>query len=360
MKSEKNLSKISINISKEDDDNNFLYCWDKFGDRPNKIKIYQNYSKNDFNEVIDKYTIEKSFSSEVIPADEFDIINDVYFIKVSESIYISYILLDRESDSSFIHEISFYFKSYQDDSKLVDEITNELINCQIDFEDDDDNVSKLNTIYIAQTGLEIEPISKIKLDDNIELFYNEETLKSINKLCKTIKKSNKGLSIFYGPRGTGKTSVISYIADKLDRIVIYIPNSLLEATINNSDFRNFLRKYHRPIIVIDDAEMIFNEMFSKSNIYVNNLLQMVEGLLSDSIQVNIITIFNVEDEEEVDHTLLECNSLLDSIEFQFLDEEESNDLSKHLNNNKKYKNKNRLIDIIKKTNTKEYKKIGLK
>ena len=360
MKSEKNLSKISINISKEDDDNNFLYCWDKFGDRPNKIKIYQNYSKNDFNEVIDKYTIEKSFSSEVIPADEFDVINDIYFIKVCETIYISYILLDRESDSSFIHEISFYFKSYQDDSKLVDEITNALIDCQIDFEDDDDSISKLNTIYIAPTGLEIEPISKIKLDDNIELFYNEETLKSINKLCKVIKKSDKGLSIFYGARGTGKTSIISYITDKLDRIVIYIPNSLLEATINNSDFRNFLRKYHKPIIIIDDAEMIFNEMFTKSNIYVNNLLQMVEGLLSDSIQVNIITIFNVEDEEEVDHTLLECNSLLDSIEFQFLNEEEATDLSKHLNHNKKYKNKTRLIDIIKKTNTKEYKKIGLK
>ena len=143
-------------------------------------------------------------------------------------------------------------------------------------------------------------------------------------------------------------------------MVIYIPNSLLEATLNNSDFRNFLRKFHRPIIVIDDCEMIFNELFTKSNIYVNNLLQMVEGLLSDTIQVNVITIFNVEDESEIDHALLECNSLIDVIEFEYLDEEESNDLSKHLGHNKKYKNKTKLIDIIKKTNSKEYKKIGLK
>ena len=359
MKSIKKNTKLSINISNEGNDNNFLYCWNSFGDRPNKIKIYQNYSKNEFNEVIDKYTIEKSFSSEIIPADEFDIINDVYFIKVSETIYISYILLDRESDSSFIHEISFYFKSYQNDYELVDKITNALIDCQIDFEEDDD-VSKLNTIYITSTGLEIEPISRINLDENVELFFNEKTLKSVNKLCKTIKKSDKGLSILYGERGSGKTSVISYIADKLDRIIIYIPNSLLEATINNSDFRNFLKKYHKPIIIIDDAEMIFNEMFTKSNIYVNNLLQMVEGLLSDSIQVNIITIFNVEDEEEVDHTLLECNSLIDVIKFEYLDEEEATNLSKHLQHNKKYKNKTKLIDIIKKTNSKEYKKIGLK
>ena len=359
MKSIKKNTKLSINISKEGDDNNFLFCWNKFGDRPNKIKIYQSYSKNHFNEVIDKYTVEKSFSSEVIPADEFDIINDVYFIKVSETIYISYILLDRESDSSFIHEISFYFKSYQDDSQLVDEITNELINCQVDFEDDDETCSKLNTIYITPTGLEIEAISRVNLDDSTELFFNEKTLKSVNKLCKTIKKSDKGLTILYGERGTGKTSVVSYITDKVDRMVIYIPNSLLEATLNNSEFRSFLRKFHRPIIVIDDCEMIFNELFTKSNIYVNNLLQMVEGLLSDSMKVNFITIYNVEDESEIDHALLECNSLIDVIEFEYLNEEESNELSKHLGHSKKYKNKTKLIDIIRKTNSKEYKKIGL-
>jgi len=359
MKSVKKNTKLSINISKEDGDNNFLYCWDKFGDRPNKIKIYQTYSKDDFNEVIDKYTIEKSFSSEIIPADEFNIINDIYFIKVSETIYISYTLLDRESDLSFIHEISFYFKSYQDDSKLVDEITNALNEFQIDFDDEEESGSKLNTIYIAPTGLEVEPIKRITSDDNLDLYYSEKTFKSINKLCKTIKRSDKGLSILYGERGTGKTNIISYITDKIDRIVIYIPNSLLEATLNNSEFRSFLKKFHKPIIVIDDCEILLNELFTKSNIYVNNLLQMVEGLLSDSIQLNIITIFNIDDESEIDHALLDSNALLDVIEFEYLSKEESNDLSKHLNHSKKYKNKTKLVDIIKKTNSKEYKKIGL-
>jgi hypothetical protein len=359
MKSVKKNTKISINISKDDDDNNFLYCWNKFDDRPNKIKIYQSYSKNDFNEVIDKYTLEKSFSSEIIPADDFNIINDIYFIKVSESIYISYILLDRESELSFISDISFYFKSYQDDSKLVDEITNALNECQIDLDEEEESVSKLNTIYISPNGLELEPIMKSNLDDNLELYYSEKTLKSISKLCKNIKRSDKGLSILYGERGTGKTNIINYITDKVDRIVIYIPNSLLEATLNNSEFRNFLKKFHKPIIVIDDCEMIFNELFTKSNIYVNNLLQMVEGLLSDTIKVNIITIFNIEDDTEIDHALLDSNALLDVIEFEYLSKEESNDLSVHLNHNKKYKNKTKLVDIIKKTSSKEYKKIGL-
>lgn len=358
MKTNTNNTKISININNDSDDNHFLYCWEKFNDKPNKIKIYQNYSKNEFNEVIDRYTLDKKISSEVIPADEIDIINDVYFIKVSETFFISYILLDRESESSFIHEINFYFKSYQNDSILVDEITNALIDCQIDFEDEEDKINRLNTLYITPNGLEIEPI-KLDLDENVDLFFNEKTLKSINKLCKLIKKSDKGLSILYGERGTGKTSIINYITDKVDRVVIYIPNNLLESTLNNPDFTSFLKKFHKPIIVIDDCEMIFNELFTKSNIYVNNLLQMVEGLLSNSIKVNIITIFNVEDLDEIDHALLECNSLIDTIQFEYLDKEESNDLNKHLGHNKKYKNKTKLIDIIKKNNSKEHKKIGL-
>jgi hypothetical protein len=359
MKINKKISNLSININKEEDDNDFLYCWDKFDGRPNKVKMYNNYQKTEFNEIISKYCQERSFSSEVIPAEDIDIINDKYFIKVNETFYLSYMMIDAKSDDAMIHEISFYFKSYEDDSKLVDEITNELSSCIIDFDDKDDTVQKLNTLYINQTGLEIEPINKLEIDDNIDYYYNEKTLKSINKLCKTIKKSDKGLSIFYGERGTGKTSIINYITEKIDRMVIYIPNSLLESTINNSDFRSFLKKYHRPIIVIDDCEMIFNELFTKSNIYVNNLLQMVEGILSDMIKLNVITIFNVDDEQEIDHHLLDSNSLIDIIEFKYLDKKEANDLSNHLNHKSKYKNKTKLINIIKKNNTKEYKKIGL-
>jgi excinuclease UvrABC helicase subunit UvrB len=73
------------------------------------------------------------------------------------------------------------------------------------------------------------------VDDNV--YYNQKTLKNINKLVKSIKKDWS--SILYGQRGTGKTNTISYICDKLDRIVIFIPNTLIESTINNQEFRHF-------------------------------------------------------------------------------------------------------------------------
>jgi hypothetical protein len=174
-----------------------------------------------------------------------------------------------------------------------------------------------------------------------------------------MKNSNKGLSVLYGERGYGKTSVINYIASKLDRIVIFIPNNMIDHTINNPEFRKFLKRYDRPVIIIDDCEMILGEIFTKSNISSNNLLQMVDGFLSDNLQVSVVTIFNVEDEDEIDHTLLDCNNLLRVVEFDELSINESNELSEHLGHNRKYKNKSRVLDIIKNNKVKEIFEIGL-
>jgi ATP-dependent 26S proteasome regulatory subunit len=190
------------------------------------------------------------------------------------------------------------------------------------------------------------------------MYYNESTLKGVNKLIKTIRKSDKGLSIFYGPRGSGKTSMINNISDKLDRILIFIPNNLIESTINNPDFKKFLMKHPKPVIVLDDCEVIFNDVYYKSNVVVNNLLQMIDGFISDSIDLNVIIIFNTDDDSDIDQSLLECNNLHDVIEFEYLDEEESNELAIHIGSKKKYKNKTKLIDIIKKRNRDENKKVG--
>ncbi len=357
MKIKKN-TKINLNISDDDENlNDYIYCWDKFGERPSKITIFSSFSKNEFNTIINEYSSQVKSSIELIPTDEFDIINDKKISKINDNIYLSYIILDRENDNSFIHEITFFYIS-EDDMKIINEILIKLNNSIIEIEEDVNNY-KLNTVYISQNGIEIEAIDKIELDDNIDLFYNEKTLKSVNKLIKTLKKSDKGLSVLYGERGTGKTSLINYISEKLDRIVIYIPNNMIDLTLNTPEFRTFLKKHHKPIIVLDDCEMIFNDLFSKSNIYVNNILQMLDGLLSDSIQLNIITIFNVEEESEIDHILLEANSFIDIIEVEYLDMDDANDLSKHLGFNKKYKTETKLIDVIKKNNIKNYKKIGL-
>ena len=349
---------FNLNINEDDPElNDFLYCWQVFSTRPNKILIHNSYSSSLFEEVVSNYKTQSTNFIEVLSGEDDLIVNMKSFISIEESkIYCSYIVIDKNSEKSMVNELTFFYAS-EEEAEKVQDIIEELNSCLVNFDDGD--VNNLNTISVTQNGLELEPI-ECELDlDNFELFYSKSTLKDINKLVKDMKKTNKGLSVLYGDRGYGKTSVINYIASKLDRIVIFIPNNMIEHTINNPEFRKFLKRYDRPVIVIDDCEMLLGEVYTRSNIVSNNLLQMVDGFLSGNLQVSVVTIFNVEDEDEIDHTLLDCNNLLRVIEFDELSSNESTELSEHLGHNRKYKNKSRVLDIIKNNKIKEVFEIGL-
>ena len=353
----KNKQNINLNINKDDSDiNDFIYCWSKFEDRPNKITLHSSYNQHLFTDFISKHEVSRNIFTEIIPSPDEDIINDKILIQIEEDIYLSYVVVDRKMESSIVSDLTFFYKSISN-LELIESLIDELKKCTIEFYEDES--SNLNTLTISSSNsLEIEPIDLDDTNGHFDCYYNEKTFKEVDKLIKKIKKSNKGLSVLWGERGTGKSSIINYIAKKLDRIVIFIPNNLIDHTINNPDFRKFLKKYDKPILVIDDCEMLFNEFFNKSNIITNNLLQLIDGFLSDLINLNVITIFNVEDESEIDHTILDCNNLIDSVYFDYLTSDESKELSSILNYNKKYKSSTKLIDVIKKNNNIGNKKIG--
>lgn len=359
MKNNKNNidTHLNINVNKDEPElNDFLYCWKEFGNRPNKLVINNNYSGGLFIDVIENHKKDDHVIIEITPSEEKMIFNEKSFCKLDNDIYCSFIILDKKGENSIVSEVVFYFANKTNLDK-IQSIVEELNSCLLDFCEESTN--NLNTITLAQTGLEIEPVETSVDLECFEMFYSKKTMKEITKLTKSIKKSNKGLSILFGERGVGKTSVVSYLASKLDRIVIFIPNNMIENTINNSEFRRFLKRYDRPIIVIDDCEMLLNEFFNKSNIFSNNLLQMIDGLLSDSIEANVVAIFNVEKEDEIDHSLIECNNLLKLVEFEKLHSDEATELSDYLGHKKKIKNKSRLIDIIKNQDTDNTNQMGL-
>lgn len=348
-------SGIGLTISKDDSGlNDFLICWEKFGHRPNRLLIQNTYSTKLFNDAMSDRILEKNVFTDVMPDSEELIINDRVFAKLDEECYMSYVVVDRNMENSFIDSILFF---YAKGNETVNEYIDMLNECVLDF--DDDSTNKLNTITLSTNGLEIEPIGFHEIDlENIDAYYSTETFKKVDKAFKKIKKSERGLTILYGERGTGKTSIINHLADKLDRMVIFIPNNMIEHTINNPEFRKFVKRYDKPILVIDDCELALNEIFNKSNPTTTNLVQMVDGFLASTMDVNIVTIFNTETEDEIDHNLLECNSLLDIVEFKMLTKEESIDLSKHLGHNKKHKSNTKLIDVVKKKNTDQRSDIG--
>lgn len=343
---------MNLNINKDDSQiNDFIFCWEIFGKRPNKITLHQAYLTESFKEKLKSFEEENTFT-EILPSDEEFIINERVFLKVNQNIFMSYVSLDKTEENSISTDVYFLFKE-KEDSLKIEEIINSLSECVVDYEEDE--VLKLNTLVINNGALDIEPIDTNFDIENIEFFYNKETINSVNKLTKSIKNQKFGLNVLYGERGTGKTSVIKYLSSKVDNVVIYIPNSLIDMTINNPEFSKFLRRFHNPVLVIDDCEILLNDFFSKSNIISSNILQMVDGL--NSMNINIITIFNSQI-DDIDSNLLESNSLINLIQFNNLDENEIEVLCNHLGVKNKYKNKTRLIDIIRKDKKDNTYKIG--
>lgn len=327
---------MNLNITKDDSNlNDFIYCWDIFKTRPNKIKLHNSYLSNEFENSL-KIKEENVFT-DIIPNGEEYIVNDKVFCKINDNIFLSY---NKNSENSLINNVIVYYKSKLDIDK-VEELINNFEKFAI--EQININDSNLHTVSISKGGLEIISLDRGEKNlENINLFYNEETIKSVRKSIKILEKENSGIAILYGERGTGKTNIIDLYIQSLDKKFIYIPSNMIENTISNPEFMDIVRNIENPVIILDDCEFTFNSLYDRSNLISSIILQYIEGI--DKIDINFIMIFNGI-YSEIDSNFLESNSLISSVEFNYLSIDEANKLSKHLNNKTKYKNKVKVSDI---------------
>jgi len=344
---------LGLSVTKDDYNlNDFLYCWDRFGERPNRVIVHNTYSSKLFSKVMEDRILEKNVFTEVIPDSEEVIINDKILANLGSGCYLSYIVADRNMDNSFIDTITFYYKSGYEG---IDSLLGELEDCLLDYCEDDSN--KMNTVSLSSSGLELEPISSREdLAEDAALYYSAATFNAMDKAIKAIKKEDKGLVLLCGERGLGKTSAISYISSRLDRICIYIPLGMVDHTINNPDFRKFVKKYEKPLLVIDDCEAVASDAYGRQPAFCANALQLVDGFLSDSINATLVLIFN-EGENCIEESLTQCNSLLGIVEFDELSAEEAAELCAHLGR-KAPKEGGKVRDIAKKRKSSQEAEIG--
>lgn len=344
----KNNNILNFNVEKDDHNvNDYIFCWSEFGYRPSKTTIHGYFKTEGFLNYLKELNItEISEFTDVIPNEEVSIINQKNFISINNELYLTYTHLDKEHEDSLISDVSIFHINSQ--KEKVDEIVNSLSNLIIASEEESVETKKnnLSMVNLNQNGFELEDIEIEKDFEDIEFFYEDSVLKRIKKVIKTISNEKKGLTILTGERGCGKTNLISYMTKKINKDFIYIPCNLIENTINNTEFRKFLKINKGCVLIIDDAEIYFSQMFSKSTSYTNNLLQLIEGVYSDSLKLNIILSLNCQT-SEMDKILLESNEILDVIEVGKLNLKKIEELCEYLGQKSKFKSPSKLTEILK-------------
>lgn len=359
----KNNNKFNININKDDHNlNDYLHSWTELGDRPNKTTLHGYFDTEKFLKILENknYVNVNSFC-DIAPSDEVSIVNQKNFIVIDGKFFLTFTHFDKNHEESLIGEVSFFFTNNSEPS--VEKIIEEILECVVFSENnEEDEVIKNNffVLNLSQNGFELESLDIKKDFDDIEFYYESDVLKKVKKVIKSVKKEKKGLTIISGDRGCGKTSLINYITTKIDKKFIFIPCNLIENTINNPDFRRFLRQNVNSVLILDDVELYFSQMYSKSTFFTSNLLQLVDGLVSDTLNLNIILGLNCS-LSEIDKTLIYSNNLIDNIEIGKLSINKIDDLLEHLGKKSKIKNQLKLIEVLKdQTSKSENNELGFK
>jgi len=171
-------------------------------------------------------------------------------------------------------------------------------------------------------GLDSTPIKIKKPSLQITTHYNDDLYPLHQHILKTLKQKDKsGLYLFHGVPGTGKSTYIRYLIRSINKKVIFISPGLA-GNLDTPSITNLLIENTNCIFVIEDAEQLLTSRDGSKNSSISMLLNLTDGLLGESLGIQIIATFNT-DLQNIDKALLRKGRLLALYDFKALEMEKS-------------------------------------
>jgi hypothetical protein len=204
-----------------------------------------------------------------------------------------------------------------------------------------------------------------KISHELELHYGESFPLFHEKLVEKLTTTNKGLTLFHGSPGTGKSSYIRKLIHDLKenttKKIIIVPNSLI-TYLADPDFNTFLLEtvesfqyeeefevegmeeeivelveplIEKPsskgmILILEDAEsVLMKREDSYNNQGTSNILNLTDGLLNDIFGIQIIATYNSSD-DKIDDAMKRSRRLIAKKNFKSLSVENAKKLAAYL------------------------------
>jgi hypothetical protein len=179
---------------------------------------------------------------------------------------------------------------------------------------------------------------KIPKFENVDEHYGEGFKDFHEKMVKRITDETKGLILFHGEPGTGKTQYIRMLLEqltKLNKSILYVPpgfsDHLTEPSMIEFISDWVFEEDRDCILLIEDAEPLL-ESRANGNVRstgISNLLNMTDGILNDMLGLMVIATFNTSI-SKIDSALLRPQRLIARKEFCKISESQAKKLAKAL------------------------------
>ena len=235
---------------------------------------------------------------------KIDYNKSIYLLKITEKL----LLLVSAGKSEFFYSSSIDFSEIKKIVKLFINKEQKIEKkCNFSFV----NYSKQNDY-----GYDLKIFSLKKFTLALNHNYNNDFIASNKKIQQFLKNDNdSGLVILNGKTGTGKTSYIKYLINKVNKKFIFLPQGMFEV-LSDANFFLFLSEHKNTILILEDCdELLLNS--SKRN-PLSSFLNLSEGLFSEIYKYKIICSLNAAS-KQINRNIIKKSRLIIKYEFNELD-----------------------------------------
>jgi hypothetical protein len=187
----------------------------------------------------------------------------------------------------------------------------------------------INMVVFDRNQLDTYSLAFTPPEVDLGKHYNDDLLPMHETLKEILENNNRsGLVLFHGAPGTGKSTYIRHLISLTEKKVIFITPELAGA-MGSPELARFLIGNANAVFVIEDAEQLITAREKSKVTSISTLLNLTDGILGESLGIQIIATFNTE-LYNIDKALLRKGRMLAKYEFKLLAEDKSARLLKDL------------------------------